>query len=250
MSYLALPIVSKPNFGEDGPEDEWFIVDQPWASPRDEKTSIRLATYQCPGDESPVWIYPLRYDSVPKVLRNCTQIGTSMKIDLQDQKCECTRSVPPIKVEPQKCQKGEKGNPGSQGPQGPPGKDGQNGPAGLPGPQGPPGPPGDCQMRDITKSCDDCIRNISINKRQTRKITKCPDGWISYPSTKKCFKVHLDTEGISWMAANTICTEIYDAELVSIENEAENAFVHNLAPKSTIWLGLVRIGRLNTDWVW
>lgn len=100
---------------------------------------------------------------------------------------------------------------------------------GDPGPQGPPGLPG---------------KSVILN------ATKCPDGWISYPPTRKCFKVHPDiTMADLWIIANDVCKDFYGAELISIENAAENKFIRSLDTRH-IWLGLIKTGKSDNDWIW
>lgn len=173
--------------------------------------SSRLASYLCSNDSELV-IFALRQnDPDPALFKGCTYIGVSVDLPVQ-------------------APRGSKGDRGFIGPEGPPGEPGRDGLAGLPGDQGLRGPPGGSKLNGMAG---------------------CPDGWITYPPTRKCFKVHYDTTGENrrWMWANAVCKQFYGAELVSIENEAENKFIRSLDTRN-IWLGLIRAGNSDNDWIW
>ena len=84
----------------------------------------------------------------------------------------------------------------------------------------------------------------SAQTTSTQKV--CQFGWSYYSRTTKCYKVFRTS--LNWAIARAECQKS-NAELASIVNHDENAFISNLAGASSagIWIGgLKLVGR----WTW
>ncbi|XP_039184359.1 secretory phospholipase A2 receptor isoform X3 [Crotalus tigris] len=86
-------------------------------------------------------------------------------------------------------------------------------------------------------------QNVQITEREILKEEyqgTCPKGWLYFGF--KCFLVQIPKDSAhlkSWHSAQKTCS-YYDASLVSVENEVEQAFIamNLLGHKSNVWIGL------------
>ena len=100
---------------------------------------------------------------------------------------------------------------------------------------------------NITSATTTTTTTTTTTSAQTTSTQKvCQFGWSYYSSTTKCYKVFKTS--LNWAVARAECQKS-NAELASIVNHDENAFISNLAGASSagIWIGgLKLIGR----WTW
>ncbi|XP_026530148.1 secretory phospholipase A2 receptor-like [Notechis scutatus] len=86
-------------------------------------------------------------------------------------------------------------------------------------------------------------KNVQITEREILKEEyqgTCPKGWLYFGF--KCFLVQIPKDPAhlkSWYSAQKTCS-YYDASLVSVENEVEQAFIamNLFGHKSNVWIGL------------
>jgi len=67
----------------------------------------------------------------------------------------------------------------------------------------------------------------------------CPDGWIYFNETNRCYKRFEQTE-VSWTDAQRNC-RLYGGNLAMIYDESTNTFINDLIEGSMAWIGAIRV---------
>ncbi|KAK6019673.1 lectin C-type domain protein [Ostertagia ostertagi] len=79
-----------------------------------------------------------------------------------------------------------------------------------------------------------CLLALAVNAR-----SPCSEGWRYFPVTNACYKL-IDDE-LPWTIAEFKCL-FQGAHHVSVDNAAENQFVHELARRGEMWTGAAWFG--------